>query len=124
MNEKEFFALVNINAKKRYEYFIKKVADYEEVWGLYSDGWATTTDNNGSILIPFWPKKEFAEYCKKDIWENYYPEKIELNDFLNEWIPGMKKDSYKLSIFYNNVDSVVIEIDSFLEDLNVELENY
>ncbi|WP_420491137.1 DUF2750 domain-containing protein [Neobacillus drentensis] len=37
---------------------MKKVVDYEEVWGLYDDGWATAQDDDGNMLIPFFPKKD------------------------------------------------------------------
>lgn len=36
----------------RYEYFTEIVADYEEVWGLYDNGWATAQDD-GNILYLF-----------------------------------------------------------------------
>lgn len=62
-------------AKKRYEYFIKKIANFEGVWSLYADDWATTTDKEGRVLIPFWPNKEFAKVCAIDSWKNYKPEK-------------------------------------------------
>lgn len=35
MNNKEFEAVFKLPANKRYEYFIKKIAGYEEVLGLY-----------------------------------------------------------------------------------------
>lgn len=124
MNKIEFEAVINLQAKKRYEYFIKKVVDSEEIWALYDDGWATTTDNAGRILIPFWPKKEFAKVCAIDSWENYKPEKIDLEEFINDWLPGMKKDGHIPSIFWNHKDSVVLEIDTLLNDLNSEFENY
>lgn len=124
MNQMELEAVVKLSATKRYEYFIKKVADFEEVWGLYDDGWATTQDGEGNVLIPFWPKKEFAQFCASDEWEAYTPESIELDEFLNEWLPKMKEDRNKPSIFSNNEDSAVVEVDVILKDLNTELENY
>ncbi|MFD2328955.1 DUF2750 domain-containing protein [Cohnella sp. GCM10020058] len=71
INPKEFEAIIKLSANIRYEYFIKKVTDSEEVWGLYDDGWAMSSDDNGRLLIPFWPKKEFAEYCAYEDWSNY-----------------------------------------------------
>lgn len=124
MNQKEFEAVVKLPASKRYEYFIKKVADFEEVWGLFDEGWAISQDDNGNTLIPFWSKKEFAQHCAIADWKNYLPKKIDLDEFINEWLPGMKKDGYKPSIFWNNNDSAVLEIETLLEDLNTELENY
>jgi Protein of unknown function (DUF2750) len=124
MNEKEFYSVIKLPATKRYEYFIKKVVDWEEVWGLYQDGWAMTKDDNGNLLIPFWPRKEFAQYCAIGEWEGYTPELIELDKFLNEWLPGIKKDGYKPSIFWNNYDSAVMEVEVLLQDLKRELDNY
>jgi len=124
LNSKEIEAVSKLPASKRYEYFIKKVADFEEVWGLFDDGWAISEDEEGNPLIPFWPKKEFAHLCAVDEWKNYKPEKIELEEFMREWLPGMKKDGIKPSIFWNNVDSVVPDIDRLISDLEEELKKY
>ena len=124
LNNKEIEAVSILPASKRYEYFIKKVADYEEVWGLFDDGWAISEDDHGNHLIPFWPKKEFAILCAVDEWKNYKAEQIELEDFMQEWLPGMKADGIKPSIFWNNVDSAVLDIDTIILDLKNELKNY
>ena len=75
---KEVINVLNTDRKKQYEYFIKKIVDYEEVWSLKeTDGWATLGIEN-DMFFPIWPKKEFAEICIGDEWKNYYPEKIDL----------------------------------------------
>lgn len=125
MNSKEFENVLRLPASKRYEYFIKKVSDSEEVWGLYGNGWATAQDNDGSIVIPFWPKKEFAQFCAKGSWEEYLPKSIGLEDFLDKWLPGMLKDNYKPAIFYTDNDQgIVVETDRLKNDIEEELENY
>jgi hypothetical protein len=116
--------VIKLPSNKRYEYFVKKVVDYEEIWGLYNGGWATTQDENGIVFFLFWPKKEFAEFCATDDWRGYFPEKIELEEFINEWIPGMKEDGVKAAIFWINNESALPELDILLEDLELELENY
>ena len=108
----------------RYEYFIKKVADYEEVWGLYDEGWATAQDVNGNKLIPFFPKKEFAEYYATNEWNKFKAVPIDLYEFIDNWLVGMKKDIIKPSIFPINEDSVIVEIDVLLRDITSELEKY
>ena len=124
MNQKELDSIIKQPPNIRYEYFIKKVADYEEVWGLYDDGWATAQDDDGNMLIPFFPRKEFAEYCAINEWNNFKAEPIDLNEFIENWLVGMRKDRVKPSIFPINEDSVMVEIDVLLRDLNSELENY
>ncbi|MCM3130562.1 DUF2750 domain-containing protein (plasmid) [Paenibacillus urinalis] len=124
MNKKEFEAVINLPSNVRYEYFIKKVADYEEVWGLYDNGWAVTSDPNGNLLLPFWPKKEFAEACAIEDWKNYKAESIDLSGFIEEFLPQLKEDGIKPSIFFNNDDSAVLEVNTLIEDIETELEKY
>ncbi|AOH55144.1 hypothetical protein ABE28_012365 [Peribacillus muralis] len=124
MNNKEVELVKKLPAPKRYEYFIKKVADFEEVWGLFNGGWAISKDDVGNYLMPFWPKKEFANLCALGDWENYQAEPIELDEFIQGWLPGLKEDGIRPSIFWNNADSAVLEIDLLILDLEEELKKY
>ncbi|OCA85768.1 hypothetical protein A8F94_12915 [Bacillus sp. FJAT-27225] len=124
MHKKEIETVFSLPAQERYKYFIKKIADYEEVWGLNDGGWAVSEDDNGIKLLPFWPKREFAELSNIEDWSGYKPKKIDLDDFMFKWIPGMKRDGLKVSVFWNNIDSIVISPDRLLEDIEEELENY
>ncbi|KQY94487.1 hypothetical protein ASD24_02720 [Paenibacillus sp. Root52] len=124
MNQKEFESVINLPANIRYEYFIKKVVDSEEVWGLYENGWSVTEDDKGNKLVPFWPKKEFAEYCASDDWGIYSTKRINLTEFINEFLPNFKKEGFLPSIFFNNADSALLDVDILIEDLKTELEKY
>ncbi|MBT2682843.1 DUF2750 domain-containing protein [Bacillus sp. ISL-37] len=124
MNQREFEAVIRQPAAIRYEYFIKKTADYEEVWGLYDEGWATAQDDLGNTLLPFFPNEKFAETFAKKEWEGFSPKRIELDYFLEKWLPGMKSDGVKPSIFPTDTDSAVIDVDTLIEDLEAELEKY
>ena len=120
----ELESLLQKSAKIIYIYFIKKVVDYEVVWGLHNDGWATAEDGDGNILIPFYPKREFAEHFAKNEWKDCKATAIDLYDFMDSWLIGMKKDGVKPSIFPIDEDTILTEIDILLKDLNTELENY
>lgn len=73
MNNSRIKNIVNLSAAERYGYFIRKVSDFEEVWGLKDkEGWALM-GNNEQVLFPVWSEKEFAELCK---WDNYQPNSI------------------------------------------------
>ncbi|XQY93683.1 DUF2750 domain-containing protein [Metabacillus sp. HB246100] len=122
--DKEILAVIKLPANRRYSYFIKKIVDFEELWGLYNDGWAISEDTNGNKLIPLWPKKEYAELCTEEEWKQYQPKKIYLNDFINKWIPGMSKDRLSVSVFWYENDSVVVNPERLLNDIEEELENY
>jgi hypothetical protein len=75
-------------------------------------------------VIPFFPRKEFAEHCAVKEWGNFKAEPIDLYEFIDEWLVGMRMDALKPSIFPTNQDSAMLEIDVLLNDLNNELENY
>ncbi len=40
--------------------------------------------NNEQVLFPVWSEKEFAELCK---WDNYQPNSIPLDDFIEKLLP-------------------------------------
>jgi hypothetical protein len=45
-----------------------------------------TKDDDGNLMIPFWPKKEFAEYCAIGEWEGYVANRIDLEEFMQDWL--------------------------------------
>ncbi|KFM84836.1 MULTISPECIES: DUF2750 domain-containing protein [Bacillus] len=124
LNKKEVEALLKASKEKRYEYFIKRIADFEEVWSLYGDGWVMTEDDQGGKLIPFWPAKDYAELCAEQEWRECTARPIDLEEFVNEWLPGMKEDGIQPSIFFNSKDAITLPVDILLEDILAELENY
>jgi hypothetical protein len=124
-HKRGFEAVSKLPGAKRYEYFIKKVADNEILWGLYNDGWAMVADDNGNEMIPFWPREEFADACCLNDWRYFKAEEIDLYEFIEGWLVDMKEDGLLTAIFYTKDDKgVVVEPDKLLEDLNEELENY
>lgn len=124
MNLKEFNAIVSRPADLRYEYFVKKTADSEMLWGLYEEGWAMTTDSSGTALLPLWPKSEFALHCAIDEWNGYTSRPLDLHAFIEKILPRLDQDGVKTAIFYNNSDSAVVEASKLMEDLREALGKY
>ncbi|MEK5297860.1 DUF2750 domain-containing protein [Bacillus sp. FSL R5-0659] len=125
MHPKELETTIQLSAKKRYNYFIKKIVDLEEVWSLSNEkGWVMSEDERGVPQFHFWATKDHAAYCAIDQWEKTVPEMINLEDFIEEWLPGMIADGFNPSIFYNRNNSVSIEIQTLKEDIEEELKNY
>jgi hypothetical protein len=117
--------ILNLSSEKKYDYFIRKVCDFEEVWGLYENGWAMVGDKEEKKSIAFWPEKDFAILCKSNEWKNYEPKSIELSDFLDKWIPGLKNDNLTATIFYMpNGKGIIVESEKLENDLNTELQQY
>jgi hypothetical protein len=117
--------LMNLSEKEKYNYFIRKVVDFEEIWGLYNNGWALLGDEKNNQVCVFWPEKELAELCAIGKWNGYEACVIDLNDFLEKWITGMEKDNFLVSIFYNNQSMGKTVLPQQLRnDLIKELEQY
>ncbi|QYY36750.1 DUF2750 domain-containing protein [Ruficoccus sp. ZRK36] len=122
INEKQLRSVMGLSAPKRYSYFIKKVADWEMVWGLYQNGWALTQSSEGNTVFPFWPAMEFAQLCATNEWENYSPEEIPLSDFMNDLLPKLGSDGILPGVFFvPEHGSVNASANQILEDLNEEL---
>ena len=99
VNDREFQNVVRLLAPKRYEYFVKKIADANELWSLCKEGnWALTSDDDGTELVPVWPRERFAAACALGIWSSYVPKAIPLEEWLRAWIPGLIKDSRKVAV--------------------------
>jgi len=110
---------------KRYKHFVKVVTDWEEVWGLYRDGWALASTDDGQQVFPLWPAKEYAQLCAENDWSDYEPESFSLKSFMGELLPNFKNDGVLPGVFYTPSDNgVTPTVDQLLADLNEELENY
>ena len=115
---------MQLPAQQRYDYCVRKVADTQEVWGLYHDGWATA-QAHGRVAIPFWPEAAFAQACASGDWAHFQPRAIALGDFLHKWLPGMANNGQLASMFPVPQDSAsIVAPADLLRDLQDELEQY
>ena len=125
INLKKIENILNMTPDDRYLYFIRKITDFEEIWGLYNNGWAMAENNLNQQIIPFWPERDFAELCKTDIWQSYSSKSINLSDFMNKWLPGMNVDGKMAGVFYTPKDNGIVTTPvKILNDINDELEQY
>ena len=117
--------ILKLSPIERYKYFIRKISDFEEVWGLYNDGWAMTKSNDKVNSIIFWPEKIFAEKCINDEWKNYIPKAITLDTFIEKWLPGMNSDGLDVAIFYTLENKgIIIKPLDLRDDIKAELDQY
>ncbi|MBB5368806.1 MULTISPECIES: DUF2750 domain-containing protein [unclassified Janthinobacterium] len=98
MHPEKIRQVTQLPVQQRYAYCVRKVADTQEVWGLYDAGWATA-EAGGKVSIPFWPEAAFAQACATGDWEHFQPCAIALDDFLNKWLPGMASNDQLASVF-------------------------
>lgn len=126
MNEKKLSSIIKLCPEDRYNYTVRKIADFEEVWGLQSSkGWLLLGDNGNTVLFAVWPEKECAEIYAKSQNNGHIATKIHLDEFLSHWIPKLQSDLFSLAVFPTpNGKGLIIDPDKFQIDLKCELEQY
>ena len=62
MHEKKYQNIIELNNAERYDYLIRKVADFETLFLIYGKFWQMSKTNiNGIECVLVFPEKNFAE---------------------------------------------------------------
>ena len=117
--------ILNLSPQDRYGYFIRKVADFEEVWLIQDNGkYVTLGDKEEQIAIPVWPKKEFAELLLNDDWKGFNAEGKDVHEFIG-WLDTLAEEGYKIAGFPDiDLKGVVVTADELKNHLVYELQQY
>jgi len=125
ISQKQIEAVLALPGPKRYEHFVKVVADREKVWGLYLNGWALASTDDGTTVFPLWPEKEYAEICAHEEWNGYQPREISLDDFMSLLLPKLESERVLPSVFFTPASKGVTPSITELRDaLQLELQKY
>ncbi|MFZ5638570.1 MAG: DUF2750 domain-containing protein [Pseudomonadota bacterium] len=125
ISKKQLESVIALPGQKRFEIFIKSIADWQQAWGLYQDGWALAATDDGVTVFPLWPAKEYAEVCAENEWENFEPRPISLEDLLEALLPRLKNDGILPGVFYTpSSNGVTPSVDELVGAINEELEKY
>ena len=123
LNDKHLENALAMPGPKRYEYFVKRVADWGTLYSLQSpSGWAVAEDKCGFKLLPVWPHKSFAELCKNGDWSDCITTAITLAEWFDDLGKTLTAESMKVTVFnLPNGRGVVVEPDRLSQDLREEL---
>ena len=126
INDQQFAAVTALSADERYSYFIRRVADFEELWTLRrEEGFVLYGDDNGHELVPVWPHRRFAEACADSAWDETAAFKIDLDRWLAAWTPGLEVDGRLVTVFpLPNYKGIVVSSEKLAADLTAECEQY
>lgn len=122
LSDKELCAVIQLPDVRRYEYFVKRVADWEVLWSLKSDsGWVLAADDEGRQLVPVWPHAQFASACATSNWAGAVATPIDLRVWLERWTPGMTGDARYVAVFpVPSGKGVVVLPERLAQDLREE----
>ena len=97
------------------------------VWGLQGeDGWAlcASEDYDDMDVMPLWSQEAFAQFHCRDEWAAYTPVAIELEEFLEDWLPGMHDDVLLVGVNWNDeLEGEEMEPLDLLEEFEQELQD-
>lgn len=93
-------AALRLPAQRRYTYFLRRVVETGEVWGLDGEGWALALDDSGADVLPLWPEPEFAALCANRLWEGFVPKRLGLDELLESVLPQLEAEGLSLGVFF------------------------
>ncbi|MEH6437038.1 DUF2750 domain-containing protein [Massilia sp. DD77] len=125
LGAQQLAAVVTLPGPDRYEYFVKRVADSQEVWGLYQDGWALAKTDDGTLVFPMWPASDYASLCAEYEWDGYDAQAFSIEELLEDLLPQLEQDRVLPGIFYTPGDKgITPTIAELRRDLAQELGRY
>lgn len=86
-------------AEIRYEAFVEAVSKSEMLWTLENDdGFVLMCDDEGRECLPFWPDEQSCAKHISDDWKDCLCQAIPLEEFIENWVPGIVEDGFKVVI--------------------------
>ncbi len=126
LRDKEFESLLRTEGPKRYKYLVRSVVESQLVWSLAGpDGWVLMGDAEDRELTPIWPYAQCAQAFAVDEWRDTEPRSIPLDEWLENWIPGLAEDERLIAAFpVPSGQGVIVSPDRLKQDIEQELEWY
>jgi len=122
LNIKEVENVSKLKPFKRYQYFLRKVADFEELWTIVDENNEISLSHiDNSKLISFWSAKDFIKSNLSGNWKKHKPEKIGLDKLGKKIIPLIIENNYLINVFpVNGKSGFVVNIEEFAGQLLFE----
>ena len=124
MHVKKYQNIIELNNSERYNYLIRKVADFETVYLIYGKVFQMSTYQiNGIECVLVFPEKNFAEkHIESEKFKSV--KKKNLYKFIN-WLAKDTSDKLNLAVFPNRQNEVKIVKSSELKnDILKECQQY
>ena len=126
LTEKEISAVSSLDGAGRFAHFIKRVADSGLVWGLRNaSGWVSAADDFGRMGFPVWPHADYAAACATGEWADTLPKAMNVDEFVDDWLPDMDANGVPIIIFPTaTMRGVMMNAQDLAELLRGELAQY
>ena len=122
----EMESVLQQDSTVQFEYFIKRVADFEEIW-IMSDtnGMFLLEAEKDKFVLPVWPFKEYADLFREEVNQECKLEAVSIYDFLEEELVSLSENGYDLAIMsIPNKPSIIVNNKVFEKAIRTEMEKY
>ena len=123
LSDTERNAAVQLNADYRYDHFISKVAQHQQLWTLKDEKGLLLLESEGDVCLPLWPHARYAQDWIQGDLAGYAPQSITLAVFLERWAEGLEQDQIAVAVFpLPDAAGIVEEASELAEALAEKLE--
>jgi len=125
MNSRKIENILSLNDQERYDYLIRKVSDFEQIFLLLGTlNQMIDININGQKCFPVFPEQEFAEKISSYIPDCKKVKKYDLYEFI-QWIKKFSSNEYKFIVFPDEkLNALIKDSIEFKNDLINECEQY
>ena len=129
LTDKEISSMLAQSPEVRYSYSLKRMADNGYIWYLSSDDDSYMCIQYGDIrLFPVWPFKEYAEKFVSSMSNGHKCNCLKLNieEFSDKLVDYLCETGMSIGVLpvAESDYGKIVSVNTFAEDLSVELENY
>lgn len=125
LTPKELDEILARKPESRYKYFIRTVAEEEEVWGLTDEeGWLMLeVDGEKEDAIAVFPLESFAEVFRQaGELDGFVVEALDLREFM-EWLDDLEEKGIKVAVFPTpNFQSAVVRAAIVRDDFKAQFD--
>lgn len=129
LTDKEITCILAQSPDVRYGYSLKRIADNDCLWVLITKaGHYISTHEDGLKELPIWPFQEYAENYISALYKdnNYTTIGLNLEKFSDELVDSLCENGTSICVFpiSEKDNGKIVSVNTFAEDLAIELENY
>ena len=129
VSKQELEAVTALSPEKRYNYFVKRICDWEQVWTLYEDNYIVLNEaKNDKLYILLFPFKDFAEHYATNTrgMKGVSYKSFEINEFLETIIKKLQANNVSNALVFPvaNGYGLNVSMTDMVKDIQSELENY
>ncbi|TRY32582.1 DUF2750 domain-containing protein [Aliiglaciecola sp. M165] len=99
LSSDEFVEISKLQPEERFDYALTAMVENRELWGLFGENGWLLLQAEEDACVPIWPHESFAKAWEKDDFPDCTPKKIDLDAWLNQWLPGMQKNGTLVLVF-------------------------